>query len=119
MSAQKLSGPDDAGESQATLSAEINEIGREYEDAVAAGAPVETQPRLDYPPYRSSLLRHPTKDLRHADPETIELHSPAFGRAKMQAFPLLLSAAVNAATLYLFLFRPFTWPDGSTARFMW
>ena len=21
--------------------------------------------------------------------------------------------------LYLFLFRPFTWPDGSTARFMW
>ena len=47
------------------------------------------------------------------------LHSPAFGRAKMQAFPLLLSAAVNAATLYLFLFRPFTWPDGSTARFMW
>ncbi|MGV2481153.1 UNVERIFIED_CONTAM: protocatechuate 3,4-dioxygenase subunit beta, partial [Salmonella enterica subsp. enterica serovar Weltevreden] len=32
-----------------------------------------------YLPYRSSLLRHPTKDLRHADPETIELHSPAFG----------------------------------------
>lgn len=79
MSAQKLSGPDDAAESQATLSAEINEIGREYEDAVAAGAPVETQPRLDYPPYRSSLLRHPTKDPRHTDPETIELYSPAFG----------------------------------------
>jgi alpha-1,2-glucosyltransferase len=36
---------------------------------------------------------------------------------------LLLTAAmyagVNALSLYLFLFRPFTWPDGSVARFMW
>jgi protocatechuate 3,4-dioxygenase beta subunit len=39
----------------------------------------ETQPRLDYSPYRSSLLRHPTKDLHHADPETIELFAPCFG----------------------------------------
>lgn len=28
-------------------------------------------------------------------------------------------AAVNAATLYLFLAAPFAWPDGSVARFMW
>jgi len=34
----------------------------------------------DYPPYRSSLLRHPTKALELVDPETIELTSPAFGR---------------------------------------
>lgn len=39
----------------------------------------ETQPRLNYPPYRSSLLRHPTKDLHHADPEELELCSPCFG----------------------------------------
>jgi protocatechuate 3,4-dioxygenase beta subunit len=39
----------------------------------------ETQPRLDSPPYRSSLLRHPTKDLRHADPEGAELVAPVFG----------------------------------------
>lgn len=26
---------------------------------------------------------------------------------------------VDAATWYLFLARPFTWVDGSTARFMW
>ena len=39
----------------------------------------ETQPRLDYPPYRSSLLRHPTKDLQHADPEGVELWAPVFG----------------------------------------
>ena len=28
-------------------------------------------------------------------------------------------AVVNAATLYVFLFRPFAWADGSEARFMW
>ncbi|MEZ5190370.1 MAG: protocatechuate 3,4-dioxygenase subunit beta [Schumannella sp.] len=33
----------------------------------------------DYAPYRSSILRHPTKDLHLTDPETIELTSPAFG----------------------------------------
>ena len=33
----------------------------------------------DYAPYRSSLLRHPTKALELTDPETIELTSPAFG----------------------------------------
>jgi alpha-1,2-glucosyltransferase len=27
--------------------------------------------------------------------------------------------AINAATLYVFLRRPFTWNDGSDARFMW
>ncbi len=39
----------------------------------------QNQPLLDFPPYRSSLLRHPTKDLHPADPETIELVSPVFG----------------------------------------
>ncbi len=39
----------------------------------------ERAPRLDYPAYRSSILRHPTKDLHHADPETIELLAPVFG----------------------------------------
>jgi protocatechuate 3,4-dioxygenase beta subunit len=62
---------------QAELSAEIAAIAEAYEH-VAATRP-ETQPRLDYPPYRSSLLRHPTKDLRHADPESVELHTPVFG----------------------------------------
>lgn len=28
-------------------------------------------------------------------------------------------AAVNAATIFAFLFWPYSWPDGSTARFMW
>lgn len=27
--------------------------------------------------------------------------------------------AVNAGTLWLFIFKPFTWSDGTIARFMW
>jgi protocatechuate 3,4-dioxygenase beta subunit len=68
-------GADDAAETQADLDREMARIHEEY----AASGAVETQPRLDYAPYRSSVLRHPTKDLHHADPETIELHAPAFG----------------------------------------
>ena len=53
--------------------------------AVGDGAAEETQPRIDFPPYRSSLLRHPTKDPHHVDPETIELWSPAFGHQDVHA----------------------------------
>jgi len=70
---------DAAAETQADLSAEIKAIGEAYAQALKNGAAPETQPRLDFAPYRSSILRHPTKSLHHADPETIELYSPAFG----------------------------------------
>ncbi|HMD10844.1 MAG TPA: hypothetical protein VKG90_00800, partial [Marmoricola sp.] len=59
---------------QADIDGEIAGIATAYERAGVE----ETQPRLDYPPYRSSLLRHPTKDLHHADPEGVELWAPAF-----------------------------------------
>ena len=68
--------PDSAQASQAAISAEIERIHDDYQRAGAE----EAQPRLDYPPYRRSLLRHPTKDLHHADPETIELFAPVFGQ---------------------------------------
>jgi len=32
---------------------------------------------------------------------------------------ILFNVAVNVILLYLFLYRPFRWPDGSVARFMW
>ena len=35
------------------------------------------------------------------------------------ALSALFAVAVNALTIYVFLMRPFTWPDGSIARFMW
>jgi protocatechuate 3,4-dioxygenase, beta subunit len=64
-----------ADQTQAQVSAEMAAVTAAYD----ASGTVETQTRLDYPPYRSSLLRHPTKDLHHADPEGIELWSPVFG----------------------------------------
>jgi protocatechuate 3,4-dioxygenase beta subunit len=67
--------PDAAASTQAEISAEIAAIAKEYE----RDSGNETQPRLDYPPYRSSILRHPTKDLQHADPESVELLAPVFG----------------------------------------
>jgi len=35
--------------------------------------------RNDFAPYRSSVLRHPTKDPVQADPEAVELLAPVFG----------------------------------------
>ena len=72
---------DSAATSQSVITAEIQEIEARYRDSGA----VELQPRLDYPPYRSTILRHPTKDLRHADPETIELWAPCFGHRDVHA----------------------------------
>ena len=37
------------------------------------------QPRLDYPPYRSSAWRHPKHDLVLVDPDGAELVAPCFG----------------------------------------
>lgn len=34
-------------------------------------------------------------------------------------FTVAAYALVNAATLYVFLMKPFTWVDGTLARFMW
>src|SRR5271166_895958 len=66
--------PDSAATSQQEISAEIATIESGYQRAGVQ----ETQPRLGYAPYRSSLLRHPTKDLHHADPEGVELWTPCF-----------------------------------------
>lgn len=62
-------------EPQNVISAEITAVHAESERSGGD----QSQPRLDFPPYRSSRLRHPTKDLQHADPETIELAAPCFG----------------------------------------
>ena len=64
---------------QAEVSAEIQAIAADS----SAGPP--RQPLLDYPPYRSSVLRHPTKDLEPADPEGVELWAPVFGERDVDA----------------------------------
>ena len=90
---------DTAAESQQILSDEMKALGEAYAQARRNGAPAETQPRLDYPPYRSSILRHPTKSLQHADPETIELYSPAFGHMDVHALESDLTIAHNGEPL--------------------
>lgn len=90
---------DTAAESQADLSAEMRALGDAYAQALQNGAPAEIQPRLDYAPYRSSVLRHPTKDLHHADPETIELYSPAFGHMDVHALEADLTIQHNGEPL--------------------
>lgn len=54
-------------------------ISEEIAKTAAASDGREGQPLLDFPPYRSSLLRHPTKNLHLTDPEGIELWAPVFG----------------------------------------
>jgi protocatechuate 3,4-dioxygenase beta subunit len=63
-------------ETQADISAEIEAISKEY----AAAGVLEDRVRLDYPPYRSSVLRHPTKAPFQLDPEELELCAPVFGQ---------------------------------------
>ena len=60
---------------QAEISAEIAAISEAYD----ASGVTETGVRLDYAPYRSSLLRHPTKAPVQVDPEGVEPWSPVFG----------------------------------------
>jgi protocatechuate 3,4-dioxygenase beta subunit len=62
---------------QAEISAEIALLAKEYETL----GEQELHPRLDYPPYRSSRLRHPEHPLHRVDPEGVELTSPVFGQA--------------------------------------
>ncbi len=61
--------------SQAGISEQIASQARDFAQAGSAEARVS----LDYPPYRSSLLRHPTKAPYQADPEELELMAPVFG----------------------------------------
>ena len=86
---------DRAVETQAVSVLRSTPSGEAYARALKGGAAAETQPRLDYAPYRSSILRHPTKSLHHADPETIELYSPAFGHQDVHALEADLTIQHN------------------------
>ena len=47
------------------------------------------------------------------------LHAPLLaGRARWLP-PLLAFGAINAAAIAVFIGRPYTWVDGTTARLMW
>ena len=86
---------DAAAGTQAQISAEIGSLSAEYQRERQAGAAEEIRPRLDYAPYRSSILRHPTKDPHHADPEGIELWAPAFGQRDVDPLEADLTIQAN------------------------
>lgn len=86
---------DAAAGTQAQISAEIRSLSAEYQRERQAGAAEEIRPRLDYAPYRSSILRHPTKDPHHADPEGIELWAPAFGQRDVDPLEADLTIQAN------------------------
>jgi protocatechuate 3,4-dioxygenase beta subunit len=65
------------------------EIGKIHADAAAS----RTQPRLDFPPYRSTTLRHPARDPRCVDPEGAELFAPVFGHGDVGALESDLTIA--------------------------
>ena len=67
------------------------EISAEIADLSAGTDPSAIRPRLDYSPYRSSLLRHPTKDLHQVDPEGVELWSPCFSHRDVAPLEAVLT----------------------------
>jgi protocatechuate 3,4-dioxygenase, beta subunit len=71
-------------------------ISEEIEKIQADAAAGQTQPRLDFAPYRSAVLRHPARDLRPADPEEAELVAPVFGRSDVD--PLESDLTIGGAS---------------------
>jgi len=77
--------------SQADITAEIARIAAGYQRA-SGGPGEEAQPRLDYPPYRSSILRHPKQPLLLVDPEEVERWAPCFGHQDVDPLDADLTA---------------------------
>src|SRR5262245_12090695 len=65
--------------SQAEISREIAKAHAAYQRAREGGGERRLNSSLDFAPYRSSILRHPTKPFRRVEPEAIELSAPVFG----------------------------------------
>lgn len=70
--------------SQRQINDEIAQIHADAEARVARGENVPAT-LYDFAPYRSSILRHPTKNPRLVNPESIELTSPAYGQRDVAA----------------------------------
>jgi len=77
---------DAAATTQAEVSAEIQQLSDDYARTLREGGEPETRTRLDYAPYRSSVLRHPTHAFAPADPEGVELWAPVFGHRDVDPF---------------------------------
>ncbi|MER7986896.1 protocatechuate 3,4-dioxygenase subunit beta [Streptomyces noursei] len=92
-----------AAATQSEIDREIAQARATYETSVAGGAPRTAQPAYDYPPYRSTALRHPRHPLvavaLSQDPEAVELAAPAFGRTDVTALDHDLTRQHHGAPL--------------------
>lgn len=82
-----MEGAPDPAASQREISAEIAGLAADYQRNSQ-----DMQPRLDYPPYRSSHLRHPKSPLLTVDPENIERWAPCFGHVDVDGLEADLTA---------------------------
>jgi protocatechuate 3,4-dioxygenase beta subunit len=87
-----------APSSQAEINDEMAALVARHE-AGSGAADGWTQPLLDYPPYRSSVLRHPIRALHPVDPDTVELAAPVFGHEDVAADDADLTIQHNADPL--------------------
>src|SRR5690554_6691129 len=60
------------------------QVSREISELAQKGS-TQLHPRRNYPPSRSTPLRHPTRMLVIADPEEIERSSRAFGHSEVDS----------------------------------
>ncbi|MGD1173821.1 protocatechuate 3,4-dioxygenase subunit beta [Mycobacterium seoulense] len=71
--------------SQGDITAEIAAIAARYRGR-------EARPRLDYPPYRATILRHPEHAPVPVDPEEVERWAPCFGHHEVDPLDADLTA---------------------------
>ena len=68
-------------------------------EMAAVGPGEGAQPRVDYPPYRSSLLRSPRRPLHPVDPDGAERAVPCFGTSDVDASDADLTRGQNGEAL--------------------
>ncbi|GAB3618643.1 protocatechuate 3,4-dioxygenase subunit beta [Okibacterium endophyticum] len=71
---------------QHAVSAEIARLHKQAEHEAASSGTRPAHPDRGFSAYKSTVLRHPTHELVRADPEEIELVSPAFGHSDVDPF---------------------------------
>ncbi|NNG38326.1 protocatechuate 3,4-dioxygenase subunit beta [Flexivirga sp. ID2601S] len=62
-----------------------DEMAQRHETTRAPDGSLPDSTLLDFAPYRSSVLRHPTQPLQPVDPEAAELFAPCFGSTDVWA----------------------------------
>ena len=63
--------------------------------------------------------QHPTQPLPHSPSSATSVLGVRVSAATCTLINIVAYSAINGLLVFVFLYRPFVWPDGSVARFMW